>query len=162
MTWWCSEVIHKLYIPLSSIFWKWTGKTSQNWHDLHPYNLNCLACSTSSDPAAQHRRKYLLLISPRLTYQPRMNPKRLISLLCSISTTLFFMWMMYRSDPPHAGANIHYPGYKNCMKKQKVGFLKTHKCASSSLQNILMRYGLNNNLNFVLPSAGNYIDRYVW
>eukprot|EP00090_Calanus_glacialis_P019168 TRINITY_DN29507_c0_g1_i1.p1 TRINITY_DN29507_c0_g1~~TRINITY_DN29507_c0_g1_i1.p1 ORF type:complete len:416 (-),score=122.28 TRINITY_DN29507_c0_g1_i1:24-1271(-) len=90
-----------------------------------------------------------------------MNPKRLISLLCSITTTLFFMWMMYRSDPPQAGSNIHYPGYKNCMKKQKVGFLKTHKCASSSLQNILMRYGVNNKLNFVLPSAGNYLGRYV-
>ena len=48
-----------------------------------------------------------------------------------------------------------------CQKKTKIAFLKTHKCASSSVQNILMRFGLNNGLNFVLPSAGNYLGRYV-
>ena len=42
-----------------------------------------------------------------------------------------------------------------------VGFLKTHKCASSSVQNILMRFALKNQLNLVLPSAGNYLGRYV-
>ena len=38
-----------------------------------------------------------------------------------------------------------------------IGFLKTHKCASSSVQNILMRYGVSHNLNFVLPSSGNVL-----
>jgi len=57
--------------------------------------------------------------------------------------------------------NGQYPGYKNCLRKSKVAFLKTHKCASSSLQNILMRFGMKNKLNFVLPSAGNYLGRYV-
>ena len=48
-----------------------------------------------------------------------------------------------------------------CQKTQKIAFLKTHKCASSSVQNILMRFGLNNGLNFVLPSEGNYLGRHV-
>ena len=37
---------------------------------------------------------------------------------------------------------------------KKVGFLKTHKCASTSIQNIMFRYGLRNNLNFVFPRKG--------
>ena len=52
-----------------------------------------------------------------------------------------------------------YPGYRDCRPKQKVGFLKTHKCASTSIQNILMRYGLAHKLNFVLPLRGNYLGR---
>ena len=35
-----------------------------------------------------------------------------------------------------------------------VTFLKTHKCASSTIQNILMRYGLKNHLTFSLPPGG--------
>ena len=30
------------------------------------------------------------------------------------------------------------------------------------VQNILMRFGLNNQLNFALPSAGNYVGRYLY
>jgi len=57
--------------------------------------------------------------------------------------------------------NINFPGYKDCVKKQKIAFLKTHKCASSSVQNILFRFGLKNHLTFALPSTGNYLGRYV-
>ena len=39
----------------------------------------------------------------------------------------------------------------------KVGFLKTHKCASSAVQNILIRWGMARDLNFVLPLDGNYL-----
>ena len=41
--------------------------------------------------------------------------------------------------------------------KTKVGFLKTHKCASTSIQNILMRFGMKNNLNFVMPKSGDHL-----
>ena len=57
--------------------------------------------------------------------------------------------------------NINFPGYKDCVKKHKIAFLKTHKCASSSVQNILFRFGLKNHLTFALPSTGNYLGRYV-
>ncbi|XP_023222369.1 galactose-3-O-sulfotransferase 4-like [Centruroides sculpturatus] len=44
-----------------------------------------------------------------------------------------------------------------CSSKTNIVFLKTHKCASSTIQNIFMRYGDRNNLTFVLPAAGNYL-----
>jgi len=69
--------------------------------------------------------------------------------------------MMLRQEETSYESKPRYSGYKECEKKNKVAFLKTHKCASSSLQNILMRYGLKNELNFVLPSSGNYLGRYV-
>lgn len=43
------------------------------------------------------------------------------------------------------------------MGMKSVGFLKTHKCASSSVQNILLRWGVKHGLNFVLPAEGNYL-----
>jgi len=39
----------------------------------------------------------------------------------------------------------------------KVGFMKTHKTASSTVQNILMRYGMNSDWNFVMYSAGSHL-----
>lgn len=42
-------------------------------------------------------------------------------------------------------------------EKKRVFFLKTHKCASSTIQNILMRFGHTNNLDFLLPNENNYI-----
>ena len=60
---------------------------------------------------------------------------------------------------------------ENCTATQKIVFLKTHKvtiivahsingqlnvfqCASSSLQNIFLRFGEKHNLNFALPIKG--------
>ncbi|XP_076349211.1 galactosylceramide sulfotransferase-like isoform X1 [Tachypleus tridentatus] len=44
-----------------------------------------------------------------------------------------------------------------CMeKKTNVVFLKTHKTGSSSIQNVLMRFGYNQDLLFALPKKGNY------
>ena len=51
--------------------------------------------------------------------------------------------------------------YKGCEPRKKVAFLKTHKCASTSIQNILLRFGKNNNLNFVLPMKGNILGNHV-
>ncbi len=46
-----------------------------------------------------------------------------------------------------------------CTPKTRVVFHKTHKCSSSTVQNILLRYALNHKLNVVLPSFGNYVGR---
>ncbi|XP_063877672.1 galactosylceramide sulfotransferase-like [Scylla paramamosain] len=43
-----------------------------------------------------------------------------------------------------------------CSPRNNVAFLKTHKCASSAIQNILFRYGDKHNLHFALPVTGNY------
>eukprot|EP00094_Tigriopus_californicus_P002554 TCALIF_02469-PA protein Name:"Similar to Gal3st3 Galactose-3-O-sulfotransferase 3 (Mus musculus)" AED:0.16 eAED:0.16 QI:10/0.8/0.66/1/0.6/0.66/6/0/356 len=45
----------------------------------------------------------------------------------------------------------------NCRPKRKIGFLKTRKTASTTVGNILMRYGYYANLNFVLPESGNHL-----
>ncbi|KAM7294426.1 galactosylceramide sulfotransferase-like [Ixodes scapularis] len=37
--------------------------------------------------------------------------------------------------------------------KTDIVFLKTHKCASSTLMNIFLRYGMKHDLNFVLPKS---------
>ena len=40
---------------------------------------------------------------------------------------------------------------EECREETKIVYLKTHKCASSSLQNIFLRFGEKRDLNFVLP-----------
>ncbi|CAI6344555.1 unnamed protein product [Macrosiphum euphorbiae] len=42
-------------------------------------------------------------------------------------------------------------------EKKRIFFMKTHKCASSTVQNILMRFGHMENLDFLLPDMNNYI-----
>ncbi|XP_037781245.1 galactose-3-O-sulfotransferase 4-like isoform X1 [Penaeus monodon] len=44
----------------------------------------------------------------------------------------------------------------SCRPSTNVAFLKTHKCASSAVQNILFRYGYAHGLRFALPDYGNY------
>ena len=41
--------------------------------------------------------------------------------------------------------------------KKSIAFLKTHKCASTTIQNILLRYAKKHELNLVLGTGGNYI-----
>lgn len=42
-------------------------------------------------------------------------------------------------------------------EKKRIFFLKSHKCASSTVQNILMRFGHKENLDFLLPNRNNYL-----
>ncbi|KAL1466669.1 hypothetical protein MTO96_026464 [Rhipicephalus appendiculatus] len=44
-------------------------------------------------------------------------------------------------------------GYEPCAPRNNIVFLKTHKCASSTVMNILLRYGTEHGLNFVLPKS---------
>ncbi|CAG0913553.1 unnamed protein product [Notodromas monacha] len=53
------------------------------------------------------------------------------------------------------------PKEASCPKTNHVGFLKTHKCASTTLQNLFLRYAKNNQLNIVLPKYGNYLSRKI-
>ena len=43
-----------------------------------------------------------------------------------------------------------------CSKNTKLFFLKTHKTGSSSVQNLLFRYGNANNLSFAFPKIGHF------
>ncbi|XP_022657164.1 galactosylceramide sulfotransferase-like isoform X1 [Varroa destructor] len=42
-------------------------------------------------------------------------------------------------------------GVYSCRRKEHIFFMKTHKCASSSLQNVFFRYGDKHNLTIALP-----------
>ena len=95
-----------------------------------------------------------------------MNPgtRRLLTVVTTlVCLTLAFKILQGPRVPAQGETELinERMGYKECVKKTKIAFLKTHKCASSSVQNMLMRFGLKNDLNFVLPSAGNYLGRYV-
>ncbi|KAI8496929.1 Galactose-3-O-sulfotransferase [Branchiostoma belcheri] len=46
---------------------------------------------------------------------------------------------------------------KTCTKKTNLVFLKTHKTGSSTVQNILMRFGSARNLTFALPYRGHIL-----
>ena len=48
---------------------------------------------------------------------------------------------------------------KTCAQRTNIVFLKMHKCASSTVQNILFRFGLKHNLTFVMPPSGNFIGK---
>ncbi|KAH8030104.1 hypothetical protein HPB51_006536 [Rhipicephalus microplus] len=41
----------------------------------------------------------------------------------------------------------------SCVPRRNIVFLKTHKCASSTVMNIFLRYGTEHGLNFVLPRS---------
>ena len=44
-----------------------------------------------------------------------------------------------------------------CVPVDKIGFAKTHKTASSTVQNIFLRWGLNQGWNFALLSSGSHL-----
>ena len=46
---------------------------------------------------------------------------------------------------------------RTCLPQRKIAFAKTHKTASSTVQNVLLRYGLANGLEFLLPPVHNYL-----
>ncbi|XP_057374784.1 galactosylceramide sulfotransferase-like [Daphnia carinata] len=51
------------------------------------------------------------------------------------------------------------PTSKECRPTNKIAFMKTHKCASSTIENILFRHALRENLNVAMPLKGNYLSR---
>ena len=79
--------------------------------------------------------------------------------LLTLATAAVALLLLYKILAP-APAPAPAAGGR-CAPQHRVAFLKTHKAASSSVQNILMRYSRDHGLNLVLPSAGNYLGRYV-
>ena len=61
-------------------------------------------------------------------------------------------------SPKPAHWSLQAPQSAQCEAPvEKIGFMKTHKTGSSTVQNILLRWGLNAGLNFVLPPRGNHL-----
>ena len=50
----------------------------------------------------------------------------------------------------------HRVKYKASTETRHIGFLKVHKAGSTTLQNIIFRFGLKRNLTFVIPITDNY------
>ncbi|XP_067012423.2 galactosylceramide sulfotransferase [Anabrus simplex] len=46
---------------------------------------------------------------------------------------------------------------ETCIARESIVFRKTHQCAGEAVQNILLRYGLNHHLDFLLPNRENYL-----
>ncbi|CAG5124926.1 unnamed protein product [Candidula unifasciata] len=47
-----------------------------------------------------------------------------------------------------------------CQPVSNIAFVKTHKAGSSTIANILQRYGLTHNLNFALPNTRSHVYAY--
>uniref|UniRef100_A0A6A7FZL0 Galactosylceramide sulfotransferase-like n=1 Tax=Hirondellea gigas TaxID=1518452 RepID=A0A6A7FZL0_9CRUS len=88
---------------------------------------------------------------------------QLLLLLLAISAVLVMLVMQAQLQ-----ATSHYDGPgqlvadqsidgSSCSPRQHIMFLKTHKCASSSLQNMFLRYGIHHHLSMAVPYDGNYI-----
>lgn len=58
-------------------------------------------------------------------------------------------------SPPPLPPWLLGPPEDQCPAKENIAFLKTHKCASTAIQNILLRYGEQRHLLFAIP-PGNY------
>ena len=68
---------------------------------------------------------------------------------------LFTLPRLPRQDNPGSRPSPA-PGSK-CVPVDKIGFAKTHKTASSTVQNIFLRWGLNQGWNFALLSSGSHL-----
>ena len=61
--------------------------------------------------------------------------------------------------PPKGKKSRHNSGTKNgdCSPTEDIVFAKVHKTGSSTVQNILLRYGERHDLKFVLPPRGHHL-----
>lgn len=64
-----------------------------------------------------------------------------------VGVALHQAWRVRLSSAPSDGSTLL------CTPRRNIVFLKTHKCASSTIMNILLRYGVTHNLTFVLPRS---------
>ncbi|XP_055356059.1 galactose-3-O-sulfotransferase 4-like [Paramacrobiotus metropolitanus] len=65
-----------------------------------------------------------------------------------------------RKDSINFAAGRIFHG-SQCQPTHHIMFVKTHKCGSSSIQNILMRYGNRYNLTFVIPWFSNNLGNFA-
>lgn len=82
--------------------------------------------------------------------------RTLFGLLPLVVATVLLYHAAHINWKPPSTAKPPWMEMKTCSPKTNIGFLKTHKCASSAIQNILLRYGDKHNLHFVMPDHSNY------
>ncbi|XP_045178708.2 galactose-3-O-sulfotransferase 4-like [Mercenaria mercenaria] len=69
----------------------------------------------------------------------------------------------FEKDAPSENVSIPYTTGENSLSKASlevshIEFLKVHKAASTTVQNVIMRFGLKRNLSFVIPTPRHYIS----
>uniref|UniRef100_A0A1E1XE35 Putative galactose-3-o-sulfotransferase n=1 Tax=Amblyomma aureolatum TaxID=187763 RepID=A0A1E1XE35_9ACAR len=69
-------------------------------------------------------------------------------------TTRSRMQQRYANSAQALTENASSP-HSSCEPRINIVFLKTHKCASSTVMNIFLRFGTEHGLNFVLPKSPN-------
>ena len=70
-------------------------------------------------------------------------------LLCCLSLAVLLVVELHFSN------NLQSKTHQ-CQERRKIIFAKTHKTGSTTLQNILFRFGQENSLLFVLPKSGTH------
>ena len=112
--------------------------------------------------------------------EERMNQtlKTLFSLWCLLTTVLLGLGYHFTNNHKSRSYSHHVPESEDrrvevteyqpdtkkilygenhqCREKRKMIFAKTHKTGSTTLQNILFRFGQEHNLIFVLPKSGTH------
>ena len=94
-----------------------------------------------------------------------MRKVRLISVVFIVASVLIFAILVLNQSSHgeisrRKSANINAKSYRDCKVAEKIVFLKTHKCASSTVQNVILRHAKRRNLTMALPATGNYLGRY--
>ncbi|XP_045136153.1 galactose-3-O-sulfotransferase 3-like isoform X5 [Portunus trituberculatus] len=89
-----------------------------------------------------------------LAYHPRLYVRMMMSVV--IVATLLCGSALLKNQILHFSTRPSRLKLKTCLPRNNVAFLKTHKSASSAIQNILFRYGDKHNLHFALPNIGNH------
>ncbi|KAG0728553.1 Galactose-3-O-sulfotransferase 3 [Chionoecetes opilio] len=87
--------------------------------------------------------------------RPRLcRPKVLVSAV--VAAALLYGALLMNGMQPNA-KKPRWMEVNSCSPRANIAFLKTHKCASSAVQNILFRYGDKHDLNFALPDRDSYL-----
>ncbi|XP_066978343.1 galactosylceramide sulfotransferase-like [Macrobrachium rosenbergii] len=93
---------------------------------------------------------------------------KLLLLLCVVSTMALVLQLNLATQQNAMLRNIKgaeeprlwiaTPAAKFCRPRRHLVFLKTHKCGSSTVQNVFLRYAFNHNLSVALPYSGVNLD----
>lgn len=90
----------------------------------------------------------------------KQSCKLFIGVLCiTLGTGLLSIKRWYPNVSVRINPNQQPKGFdSNNYETRHIGFLKVHKAGSSTLQNIIFRFGMKRNLTFVLPRNGNFFN----
>jgi len=84
-----------------------------------------------------------------------MSRKNVLHMI-ALASLLALFYQLHQFNKDFTRFQLTAPKRTSCERKINIAFLKTHKCASSTIQNLLMRYGERHSLTLAIPNEGNY------